>query len=142
MQNWMTNVILKKFWRARRSARRSKFFHNHVLYSILHFLDIINEYIIIWNRPKKVASKRIFEIISKIFWDLRCLWLIVRLKDEIPYFLIMKHLGSKSGNSNKYQSYYTPLLPPCFSQFVFARKIFWKFSIIFELFDQIFYHVR
>ena len=31
-----------------------------------------------------------------------------------------------------------PTTPPCFSQIFFWRK-FWKFSIIFELFDQIFY---
>ena len=55
--------------------------------------------------PKEVTREWIFNTFSKISQDLGGLWvrLKMRLKAQIPYFIIMKQLGSQSCNLTQYQ---------------------------------------
>ena len=52
-----------------------------------------------------MTRERTLDTFLKISQDLGGLWawLKVRLKAQIPYFTMIKHLGSKSGNLTQYQ---------------------------------------
>ena len=52
-----------------------------------------------------MVRERTLDTFLKISQDLGELWawLKVRLKAQIPYFTMLKHLGNKSGNSTQYQ---------------------------------------